>query len=88
VSRQRGKITRLLVGLAVAIASCIAIGALTSGITPTTQADCLHRTDCTSEDPPVYCTNNHYYANVCVAQAACQYKCCVPGVDPDCGDPS
>jgi hypothetical protein len=78
---------RVLVGLAVAAVGFISIGALTSGITPTTQATCLHRTDCTPDDPQVYCTDHHYYDNICDAQAACQYKCCV--VDHiSCGDPS
>lgn len=81
------RIARLLAAFAITAVALLSIGALTSGITPTTQAECLHRTDCNIHYPQVYCTDHHYYANICVAQAACQYDCCDVGIDPNCGDP-
>jgi hypothetical protein len=75
------RILRVLFVLAIIAVGFIAAEGLTSGITPTTAAVCLHGT-CTQSDPPVTCSNGASYANICVANAACQYSCC-PG--PNCG---
>ena len=81
MSRQRGKrIARVLIGMAIVAVGFIAVGMLTSGITPTTQAICLAG-HCGPNDPPVVCPSGHHYANICLAQAACEYNCC-PG--PQC----
>ena len=87
MSRQRGiRIAKVLFVVAIAAVGFMAVETLTSGITPTTQAVCLHGT-CPPGSPEVYCSDHHVYANICIANAACQYNCCVIGTD-GCGDPT
>ena len=75
------RIVRVVFVLAIAAVGWMAADVLTSGITPTAQAVCMAGI-CGPSDPPVTCSNGVTYANICVANAACQYSCC-PG--PNCG---
>jgi len=88
MSKQRSvRIARILFGLAIAAVGFVAVETLTSGVIPTTRAICADPGNCTPASPAAYCSNNHVYANICAANADCQYNCCLIGVDPDCPDP-
>jgi len=84
VALRRIRTLRFVLALVVLAAGALTVVSLTGstgGVVSEANAVCLAPI-CPPGAPPVKCSNGRWYANRCVANAACQYQCKSIDIEP------
>ena len=69
------RLDRRLLGAAILLALVATALGVSTLATRVEASPCLAPTTCGPDSPPVVCSNHQVYANICKANAACQYDC-------------